>query len=1115
MPRGVAPYVVAYGIEWTTPAEWVILHSVFGLFHPRHWCDDLRRELSMREILSTGILAALLFLPGQAVAQEKNTAAEKSARWDITEPHGPVREIEFHTDEGTWISVDVSPDGRTLVFDLLGDIYLLPIEGGEAKLLRGGLAYETQPRFSPDGKRIAFTSDRDGLENLWIMDIDGGNARQITKERERQVSNPVWSPDGQYLIGRKHFRNTRSLGAGEMWLYHIGGGNGLQLTQRRNWEQNASEPELSRDGRYLYWSEDMTPGGGFQYNRDPHAGIYAIRRLDRETGKVETFISGPGGAATPRLSPDGKTLAYVKRIGSKSALVLHDLESGRERVLYDELDRDQQESWAIFGIYPSYAWLPDGGSIVIWAGGKIRRIDVQTGRADVIPFRAHVKQTVTEAVRFPQAVAPDSFDVRMLRWVTVAPDGRSVVYNALGKLWIRPLPDGTPRRLTDDESRFELFPAFSPDSRSIVYTTWNDDELGAVWTVRVDGKNRKRLTTAPGHYVEPAFSPDGGEVVYRRIGGDGWRGRLHTREPGIYRVPAAGGTPVFVTAEGARPLYDRSGQRIYLFGREGGKPALLSVDRNGADRRVHLTSENAVAITPSPDGRYVAISERFHVHVAPFPTTGQPVAIGPNTNAYPVVRVSRDAGFNLHWSADSRRLYWSLGPELFHRDLVETFAFFEGADSASLKAAPEAAGLQIGFRAPTARPTGKIAIVGATVITMKGDEVLTNATVVVDGNRIAAVGPAASTPVPADAIRIDATGKYIIPGLIDVHAHIGNGSNGITPQRHWGYYINLAFGVTTMHDPSSDTELVFANSELLRAGKIVGPRLFSTGTILYGAEGSFKAVVGDPEDARSHLRRIKAAGGFSVKSYNQPRRDARQQFIAAARELEMMVVPEGGSTFFFNMTHILDGHTGVEHNIPVAPLYNDVLTLFAGSGTGYTPTLIVNYGGLWGENYWYARTDVWKHDRLRAFTPPGVLEARGRRRELADDDDYAHPATARAARDLVARGGKVQLGAHGQIQGIGAHWELWMLGQGGMTPHQALRAATLAGAEYLGLDRDLGSIEPGKLADLVVLEKNPLENLRHSESVHQVMINGRLYDARTLNEVAPGKTPRGKFYWEE
>lgn len=1077
-------------------------------------------KLSARTLLPIGLLTGLsLIVPYQAAAQDAGGAAGAVAASSAK----ATRELEFETDEGTWITVDVSPDGKSIVFDLLGDIYLLPIGGGEAKLLRGGAAYETQPRFSPDGKRIAFTSDRDGLDNLWVMDADGANPRQVTKERERQVNTPTWTPDGQYLIGRKHFRNTRSLGAGEMWLYHLGGGSGLQLTKRRNWEQNAGEPELSGDGRYLYYSEDMSPGGGFDYNRDPHAGIYAIRRLDRETGAVQTFISGPGGAITPRLSPDGQTLAYIKRSGPRSVLVLHDLESGRDRVLFDALDHDQQEAWSIFGVYPGYSWMPDGKALVIWAGGKIQRIDAATGRADVIPFRARVKQSITEAVRFTQEVAPDSFDVRMLRWVTVAPDGKSVVYNALGKLWLRPLPSGKPRRLTDDETRFELFPTFSPDGRTIAYTTWNDDELGAVWTVRADGKNRKRLTTRPGHYVEPTFSPDGKELAFRRIGGDGLRGNLHAREPGIYRIPAAGGTMQLVTAEGSRPQYNRAGDRLFLMGREAGKTALLSVDLHGSDRRAHLVSDNAVAIIPSPDERYAAISERFHVHVAPLPLTGQPVTIGPNPGAYPAAQVSRDAGFNLHWSADSRRLYWSLGPELFQRELAETFAFFQDpagagsageAGSAQLKAAPETAGLPIGFRAATARPAGTIALAGATVITMKGDEVLADATIIVEGNRITAVGPSSTTPVPAGATRIDARGKYIIPGLIDVHAHIGTGSNGITPQRHWGYHVNLAFGVTTMHDPSSDTEMAFANSELLRAGKLVGPRLYSTGTILYGAEGSYKAVVGELEDALSHLRRIKAVGGFSVKSYNQPRRDVRQQFIAAARELEMMVVPEGGSTFFYNMTHVLDGHTGVEHNIPVAPLYDDALTLFAASKTGYTPTLIVNFGGLSGEYYWYQHTNVWENERLLGFTPRGVLESRGRRRELAADDDYSYQATSRAAKALLERGGKVQLGAHGQIQGIGAHWELWMLGQGGMTPHQALRAATLAGAEYLGLDRDLGSLEPGKLADLVILDQNPLENLRHSESVHQVMLNGRLYDSMTLDEVAPRRETRGRFFWE-
>jgi hypothetical protein len=299
---------------------------------------------------------------------------------------------------------------------------------------------------------------------------------------------------------------------------------------------------------------------------------------------------------------------------------------------------------------------------------------------------------------------------------------------------------------------------------------------------------------------------------------------------------------------------------------------------------------------------------------------------------------------------------------------------------------------------------------------------------------------------------------------------------------------------------------------MLKAGRLTGPRLFSTGTILYGGEGSAKAVTTSYDEALTHIRRMKAVGAFSVKSYNQPRRDARQQIVEAARSLEMMVVPEGGSTFAFNLSHVLDGHTGVEHNIPIAPLYNDVLTLYAASKTGYTPTLIVNYNGLNAEYYWYQESDVWRNERLARFTPPEVLVPRSRRREMASADDYYYVETSRAAKALRDRGVSVQVGGHGQLQGLGTHWEMWSLAQGGMTPHEVLRAGTLSGAEYLGLDRDLGSLEPGKLADLLVLERNPLENIRNSEALRYVMLNGRLYDASTLAEVGSGAAGP-KMYW--
>jgi imidazolonepropionase-like amidohydrolase len=262
----------------------------------------------------------------------------------------------------------------------------------------------------------------------------------------------------------------------------------------------------------------------------------------------------------------------------------------------------------------------------------------------------------------------------------------------------------------------------------------------------------------------------------------------------------------------------------------------------------------------------------------------------------------------------------------------------------------------------------------------------------------------------------------------------------------------------------------------------------------------------------SHLRRLKAVGAPSAKSYNQQRRDSRQMILKAARELEMNVVPEGGSLYYMNATHIMDGHTTVEHNVPVPVLYNDIVTLFGKSGVAYTPTLIVGYGGLSGEFYWYQHTNVWENERLLTFTPRDVVDPRSRRRMMAAEDDYGHVLISKSTKKLADAGVVVNMGAHGQIQGIGAHWEMWMLEQGGMSPMEALQAATINPARSLGFDSEIGSIEVGKLADLVVLDRNPLEALRNTESVFRVMLNGRLYDT-SLNEVGSGTT-RPRLWFE-
>ena len=1064
---------------------------------------------------------------------------KKEDKWDVNNPPGPASDVTIDVAEGTWMSVDVSPDGKEIVFDLLGDLYTIPIGGGEAKSLTSGVAWDMQPRYSPNGKWIAFTSDRSGGDNIWIINRDGSNPKQVSKETFRLLNSPNWSPDSEFIVARKHFTSERSLGAGEMWIYHRSGGDGLQMTKKRTDQKDSGEPVFSADGKYVYFSDDVTPGQIYEYNKDPNGQIYVIQRLDRESGDIERYVTGPGGSVRPTPSPDGKSLAFIRRVRYKSTIFVRDLESGLETPLYDGLDRDMQETWAIHGLYPTMAWTPDSKSIVFWSGGKIQRADLTSEQVATIPF--HVKSTrrVEDAVRFPVEVAPQNFDIRMLRWVEVSPRGNQVLFQALGHIYVRDLDvKGTPRRLTKQTDHFEFYPSWSRDGKSIVYTTWNDETYGTVRVAPVVGGEGRVVTPQPGHYLEPSFSPDGSKIVYRTTSDGFLTTALWSNDPAIYVIPAAGGKPVLVSKKGALPQFGASNDRVFFMTFEDeGKRALRSVDIDGGDEKTHVISAFATDFAISPDEKWLAWTEKFKARITPFVRTGKTIDISPDMKALPAATVSRDAGEYIHWSGDAKRLYWSLGPELFSRDLKDAFDWFDVSSRASARdpggrgttnepAVPpepqlprsarddtDVKGTNIGFSRPYDVPTGKLALTGARIVTMRGDEVIENGTIVIDRNRIVAVG-ANAISIPPDAKVIDVAGKTIIPGIIDVHWHGSMGSDQLIPQQSWINYAALAYGVTTIHDPSNDTAEIFASSELAKAGMIVGPRIFSTGTILYGAKAPFKADIEKLDDAVSHLRRMKAVGAFSVKSYNQPRRDQRQQVIEAARQLQMMVVPEGGSLFMHNMTMIVDGHTGIEHSIPVQKIYDDVMQLWSHSKTGYTPTLIVGYGGNWGENYWYQKTNVWADPRLSSFVPRRVLDARSRRRVMVPEDEFNHFNNAAIVKKLSDAGVSVQLGAHGQRESLGAHWELWMFQQGGMTPLESLRAATLSGARYLGMDKDIGSLEPGKLADLVVLDANPLENVRNTQTVRYTVVNGRIFDSATMNEIGNHPRMRKPFFFQ-
>jgi len=392
--------------------------------------------------------------------------------------------------------------------------------------------------------------------------------------------------------------------------------------------------------------------------------------------------------------------------------------------------------------------------------------------------------------------------------------------------------------------------------------------------------------------------------------------------------------------------------------------------------------------------------------------------------------------------------------------------------------------------------------------------IIDDGVILIDGNRIRAVGPRGSVAIPAGARIVDVAGKTIIPGLIDGHAHGSQGEDDLIPQQNWSAMSHLAMGVTTVHDPSSTASEIFPASEMQRAGILIAPRTFSSGEIVYGARSPSRfALVDSYADALAHVRRLRLQGAHSIKNYNQPRRNQRQQVAAAARAENILVVPEGGSLFQMDITLIQDGNSTVEHNIPQQRYYEDVVSLWSQTQVGNNPTLVVTYGGLAGDPYWSQATQVWNHPLLTRHTPPAELAARVRS-TTAPPDQFVDQYSGRESHRLSQRGVLIAIGGHGQQPGIAEHWELWSHVRGGATPIEALRHGTIDPARMYGFT-DLGSLEPGKLADLVILDADPTQDIRNTDHIHQVMLNGRLYDAATLNETVTGNRVRQPYFWEQ
>jgi Tol biopolymer transport system component len=883
---------------------------------------------------------------------------------------------------------------------------------------------------------------------------------------------------------------------------------------------------------------------------------HRIQRLELATGRVTNVRStGPAeptpqfiaalrnaayagdatgdepAALSPLISPDGTRMAFAREMrgqtiawrghafGPGTALFVRDLASGVETRVIDPAAKDltQVNAQYAYRPFPGYAWSRDGKSLIAWEGGQIRRVDVATGTVATIPFSARVHRVISEQTRSRVAIDDAGFESRFIQWPAASPDGTRLAFVAAGGVYVTRI-DGTgePMQLApSDGDEIQLTPAWSGDGSRVAFTTWSPRRRGALVVVSEKGGGLMTVPTAAGEYIHPVWMPDGSGIAVARGPGPAateWNGWSEVSGWQVVRLPLSGGagTPLaalsgatpFAFDEGARLVLTLQGSQAGLYHPFPADSAMARVPVvravSGGGQATDLLRFPARRVsseaTLSPDGRWVAFQAGRDLYAMPVtPGRVADVVTDPNVEVPGRVRITTRGGIYHSW-VNATTLQFASGNKYV------TWDARTGATKETV----------IRLRIARPRVTRSIALINARIVTADSDRVIERGTVLVRGERVACVG--ACEAASADTT-IDLSGKTIIPGLVDLHAHHTEEPGPVVPAARPQSARALAWGVTTILDPATGSENVFPLGELQGAGRLVGPRVYTTAepVIFPGVAWGDQLKLASPADGANEVNRRADWGAVSIKNYRQSRREQHQFILNAARQRGITVTSEGGP-LYFDVGLAMDGQTGWEHFIAALPLYSDAARFFGQAGIAYSPTAIVAGHPNGSMRYYRSRQGLARDPKFRHFATAADLARVSRDTATLPLTEFSFPIIAEGLADIMRAGGRGAIGEHGEETGIGEHWEIWGYAEA-LKPLEAIRAATIDGAWFMGLDGQLGSITSGKLADLVVLNSNPLEDIRRTTDIAFVMQAGRIYDDETLDQLWPARRPYGPMPW--